>query len=1086
MQNSGASGYAPRSVVVRMCRKALILPAVLVFLFIMSTPLLGQVDYSTAILKGAVLDPQGLLVASARVVVSNPGTGWSRVVETGGDGVYRVPLLPPGTYKLQVEATGFAAAIATVSVSVGEIVNYDVHLSLGSKSETVEVKEEASLVQVEQTQQANTIGRRQIAELPNLSHLFTDSVFTLPGVSNSEAPRSQVAGFSGFVSSGFSVGGGGGRHNLVTIDGGENDMGAGALRTAHVPADSVQEFQVNRSSFAAEFGFTAGTAVNVVTRSGSNQWHGSAHAFFGDEHTDATNYFAPRTGEKAFRQNLATGFTWGGPLIKNKLFLFTAFEFIKIDTPQFRGYATSDAAQGIRSNAKQQYYLKQLTDSGDPVLGEIAGQLRFLLDPGNFPNAANLLVPNTGAFNDWKKFHNSVTRFDYQPTTNDTFTGRFSFMEDDGSRMDVLDPSNSPDDATLGYQRDYTLLGAWNHIFTPKLVNQLRAQAVPGNAIDAPVVSPHTAYLRIAGLGQFGGEHYQPYSSLERRFQFEDSLALSRGKHTLKFGTSYRPFTYDVRNELWFAGEFQFWDGAIPIVGGLIPPTSPAYAPLVNFNVSHGLPPSGDPATYLTAMQTFDVGIPVTYRQAFGNPQVSNWEHYFGVYAQDCWKVLRSLTIDFGGRIDLYAAASPVPRQTYLSPRFGFAWSPGDQKTVVRGGGGIFVAPIPFFIAYVANLVGDSGKYMNQVATYLSVDDQRILTLWGTLTGCNPQQPWVCAKRPPFAQLQAADLEAAGLQIGPGQPNRVVFNLLQPYKNNYSIQASLSVQRQLSTNMTLELAYQMSHGLHIQVPIDTNVRETGVNNPFVGPLYTQVNPDLTQLVSYSSIGNSIYHGVMASLSRRFTRGLQFQAHYTFSKTIDDNIDFNNDFMPFRPTRMSRERSLSVFDIKHNFVFSAVYATPFKPGSNLLAHVLADLTISPVLFLRSGIPFTVRVPGMQNGTLGESLWARPWHAGRNTGIGPNFFSLDMRVSKSFYLNREAGWRIDLLVQGTNILNHTNFSAVNDSFPANPNPFEVGSQTVNLLDGPYSFHGIRGLDASQPLGFKAAFDPRQVQFGLKVIF
>jgi hypothetical protein len=225
---------------------------------------------------------------------------------------------------------------------------------------------------------------------------------------------------------------------------------------------------------------------------------------------------------------------------------------------------------------------------------------------------------------------------------------------------------------------------------------------------------------------------------------------------------------------------------------------------------------------------------------------------------------------------------------------------------------------------------------------------------------------------------------------------------------------------------------------------------------------------------------------MASLSRRFTRGLQFQINYTFSKTIDDNIDFNNDFMPFRPTRMSLERSPSVFDIKHNFVFNAVYATPFKPGGNLLSHIMADLTVSPVLFLRSGIPFTVRVPGMQNGTLGESLWARPWHAGRNTGIGPNFFSLDMRVAKSFYLNREAGWRIDLLVQGTNILNHTNFSAVNDSFPANPNPFKVGGQTVNLLDGPYSFHGVRGLDASQPLGFKAAFDPRQVQFGLKVIF
>ena len=1070
-----------------MCGKALILLVLLVFIFIMSTPLLGQVDYSTATLTGRILDPQELLVTGASVIVSNPSTGWSRVVQTGVDGVYRVPLLPPDTYKLQVQATGFAAAIATVSVSVGQIVNYDVHLKLGSKSETVEVKEETPLVQVEQTQQSNTISRRQIAELPNLSHLFTDSVFTLPGVSNSDAPRSQVAGFSGFVSSGFSVGGGSGRHNLVTIDGGENEMGAGALRNAHVPADSVQEFQVNRSSFAAEFGFTAGTAVNVVTRSGSNQWHGSAHAFFGDQHTNATNYFALKSTNKAFEQNLATGFDLSGPLVKDKLFLFTAFEFIKVDTPQFRSYATSTAAQGVRSNAAQQNYLKQLTGSGDPVLREIAGQLQFLLDPANFPNTANLLVPNTGAFNDWKKYHNLVTRIDYQPTAKNTITGRFSFMEDDGSRMDLLDASNSPDDATLGYQRDYTLLGAWNHIFTPRFLNQLRVQVVPSEPIDAPVVSPHTAYLRLAGLGQFGGEHYQPFSALERRFQFEDSVVLSQGKHTFKFGASYRPFTYWVRDELWFGGEFQFLDGAIPIVGGLVPPTSPAYLPLVNFNVSHGLPPSGDPATYLSALETFDAGIPVTFRQAFGNPQVSNWEHYFGVYAQDSWKISRGLTVDFGGRVDLYAAPSPVPRQTYFSPRLGFAWSPsGDGKTVIRGGGGIFVAPIPFFIDYVVNLLGENKGHINQVATNLSATDQRVLSLWTRLTGCNPEQPWLCAKQPPFPQLQAADLNALGITIGPGQPGRVVSDLMQPYKNNYSIQASLSVQRQLGSNMAVELAYQMSHGLHIQVPLDTNAKEIGVIDPFVGPIYTQVNPDLVQLMSYSSIGTSIYHGLMASLSRRFTRGLQFQINYTFSKTIDDNIDFNNDFMPFRPTRMSLERSLSVFDIKHNFVANAVYATPFKPGGNLLSHLLADLTISPILFLRSGIPFTVRVPGMQNGTLGESLWARPWHAGRNTGIGPNFFSLDMRVSKSFFLNREAGRRIDLLVQGTNILNHTNFSAVNDSFPANPTPFHVGSQVVNLLDGPYSFHGIRGLDASQPLGFKAAFDPRQVQFGLKVNF
>ncbi len=1067
-----------------MCRRRF--AVLLAFAFVASQLLPGQVDYSTATLKGTIFDPQDLLVASARVTISNPSTGWSRAVQTNADGVYHVLLLQPGSYRVQVQASGFETVMASISVSVGEIVIYDIHLTLGRASETLEVSEATPLVQTEQTQQANTIDRQQIAELPNSSHLFSESIFTLPGISSSEAPRLQLAGVGGFTSSGFSVGGTNGRSNLVTIDGGENELGYGSPRTPHLPVDSVQEFQVNRSSFAPEFGFAAGTAVNVVTRSGTNQFHGSAHAWFRNEHMDARNYFATKADDKPFEQDFVTGLTFSGPLLKDKLFFFTAYEFAKSDTPQFRSYASSDASQGIRSNSEQQKYVNSLMASGDAALQGIARDLQLLLDPANFPNTANLLVPNTGAFNDWKKFHNWVTRLDYQPNTNDNITLRFSLMRDDGSRMFILDPSNAPDDATLGFSQDYTILSAWNHIWSPRVVNQLRAQIAPHVIVDSPVVSPHTAYLRITGLGQFGGEHYQPYYLRERRFQFDDSLTVSKSKHTIKFGASYRPMTYLVRNELWFNGEFQFFDGAIPIVGGLFPPTSPAFAPLVDFNISQGLPPTGDPKTNLSALQTYDIGIPVAFRQGFGNPQVNDWEHYFGVYAQDSWKVTRNLVMDFGARVDIDAAASPVPRSVYFSPRLGFAWSPGrDNKTVIRGGGGLFVAPLPFYIGYQVNLVGDSGRYMNQVATSLSSTDQRVLTLWTMLTGCDPQQPWVCTKQPPFPQLTAADLNAAGLPIGPGLPGRVVFNIMDHYKNPYCVQASLSVQRQLASNMALELTYQMYHGLHLPVGVDTNVKETGVIDSFTGPSYTQIDPNVF-VVTYSSIGSSIYHGAMASLTRRFDRGLQFQISYTFSKTIDDNIDSTGEFGAFRPTRMDLERSVSIFNIKHNFVANAVYTTPFKAGGNLLSHVMADVTISPVLFLRSGIPFTVRVPGMQNGTIGDSLWARPWHAGRNTGIGPNFYSLDMRVAKSFYVNREAGRRIDLMVQGSNILNHTNFSAVNDSFPVNPDPFSVGGQTIDLLNGPYNLHGIRGLDASQPLGFKAAFDSRQVQFGLKLIF
>ncbi len=1087
-----------------MCRPGLIGSILLVFVA-GAKSLTGQVDYSTATLKGTVFDPQELLVAGARVSVASPDTGWTKSVQTATDGAYRFPSLAPGRYKLRVEAPGFATALAAVSVSVGEMVNYDVHLKLGSTHETVEVAEVVPLIQPEQTQQANTIGRRQLAELPNLSRLFTDSIFTLPGVSSSEAPRAQAPGFCGFQSTGISIGGSNGRSNLVTIDGGENELGSGQLRIPNVPVESVQEFQVNRSSFAAEFGFTAGTAVNIVTRSGSNRWRGTAHAYFGDEHFDATNYFAPKTGRKAFLQDFVTGFTLGGPAIRNKLFLFTAYEFIKSDRPQFRNYANTNAAKGIWANSAQQSYVDQLKSSGDPVLEETAGQLQLLLDPANFPNTMHMLNSNTGAFNDWKKYHNGVTRLDYQPTIDDTITARFSWQHDNRSGMFMLDPSNAPDDAMLGFWRDYTLLAAWSHVFSPQVLNQLRVQIVPYSGLDAIPVSRDTAYVRIVGLGQFGGEPNEPFIVHQRRFHFEDSLSVTRGKHTLKFGASYRPFTYGISNELYFGGAFYFVGSAIPIGGGLIPPGSPAYASLVNFNRTHGLPDPGSPATYLTALQTFDVGLPVLYMQGFGNPKMTGWEHYFGTYAQDSWKVGRNLTLDFGGRVDIDAPSRPMPRNTYFSPRFGFAWNPGgDQKTVIRGGGGVFVAPIPFSIGYASNLLGKSGDHIIWVAGSLTPPDIRILTLWAMLSGCTPQEPQRC--QPPFRKLSEEQVKTAGFQIVPGQPGGVIYEVKQPYKNNYSIQASLSVQRELGSNMAIEVGYQMYHGVHLSVPLDTNLTETGIVDPFIGPIYKQIDPELMELLTSESIGRSIYHGMLASLSRRFARGLQFQVNYTFSKALDDNTDFNGDFRPFRPTRMDREWGLSTFDIRHNFVANAVYATPFKSGGNFFSRVLADITFSPILFLRSGIPFTVRVPGLQNYPGSGVLWARPWHAGRNTGIGPNFYSLDLRITKSFYWNREAGRRLDFLVQGTNILNRTNFSALNDTFPGgcvlppleqivlplpegglcNPQPFPLGPYTVNYLTGPFNFRGVRNLDPTTPLGFKAAFDPRQVQFGLKLTF
>lgn len=569
----------------------------------------------------------------------------------------------------------------------------------------------------------------------------------------------------------------------------------------------------------------------------------------------------------------------------------------------------------------------------------------------------------------------------------------------------------------------------------------------------------------------------------------------------MKFGTSYRPVSYLIEDHLWMR-EFNFYDGFVPLINIFANPSNPAQltpaqVALVTFNLANGymvLGPNGKAvptpaliATNMSAIQSFDLGIPVAFRQGFGNPRWNGWGHNLGVFAQDSWKVANNLTVDFGGRIDYSAEASPIPHHVFFSPRLGFAWSPGgNRKTVIRGGGGVFVAPVPFYNDYILNLLGGSGKYINQFAAVVNPDkysfDPTKLWRYGLQTG-----------KLPFGQLLASDLNNLGFQV-PGQANLVIVNTNRDFQNVQSIQASLSVQRELVRNLSLEVAYQMYHGLHQQIPIDTNVvlapcdappfNLTSVIDPFAGPCYKQINPNYAQIETYSSVGSSIYHGVTASLTRQFSHGLQFQVNYTFSKAIDDNTDFNNNFMPFRPTQINLERGISAFNIKHNFVANAVYSTPVKPGGNILSRVFADMSISPILAMRTGIPFTLRVPSLQNGTLAESLYARPWNAGRNTGIGPNFYGLDMRVTKSLYIRRDPGLKVDLLVEGTNLLNRTNFSAVNDMFPADPAYVLPNGKT--LATGPYEVHGLRASDPLQPLAFKSAFDPRQLQFGIKLVF
>jgi hypothetical protein len=1083
----------------------------------------GQADVSSAAVKGTVTDPQGSAVVGAVVSVKDLDQGATRTATTDSNGEFQVRLVRPGNHQITVEARGFSQyLIKDVQLTVGQTATYEIKLEVAGVKTEVVVTTSSPLIEVERTQQSNTIEQRQVENLPNINRNMTAAVYTLPAVTNSEATRTQQPGFTGFATTGYSIGGSNGRNNLSTIDGGENEYGSGQYRV-FIPVDSIQEFQVNRNGFAAEFGFTVGSAINIVTKSGSNKYHGSAYGYFRNNTTQAINYIdqvqtqlnqiRPGIGDEPFHQNAYAGGTFGGPIKKDKLFYFMSYEYQKLDAGGFNFFLNSPAALGTNANSAQADYVNQLANSGNATLLAVATQLRQSLIPQNDPNLRTLLTADNGAFNSLTRTHTLLNRIDYQPTSRDSLNFRFAL-----SRA-LVGAQSYPSGASL-VTRDYSILGNWAHAASSSVVNQLRVQIVPynradnvpnadkGSIADPSVLNSTPSAITIDGFAiggfvpnsTFGHPAAIPYLAHQKRFQFEDTLSLIKGSHTFKFGGSYRPVDYHVEDDLYFAGQYNFASATFPII--LAVPAAQRAA-VVGFNRSRGIPDNGPVLANLTGAQSFVFGQSSFVHSGFNNPAWQGWAHYFGAFAQDTWKVSPKLTLDFGGRIDSDGEPSPLKHRTYFSPRLGFAWTPWDnRKTVIRGGGGIFEGPIDVLIPSYGAILDDSGKYINQILPTGSA-------------AASIYQAGLAAGLLPFGHLSETFLNNIrntffpnGVGTGKGNANRVVFEVDPNYRNPYSIQASLSIQRELFSNLSLELGYLMYHGLHIQMPVEINYRETGVVDPFTGPMYTAIDPTILQKVGYKSIGKSIYHGMTVSLNKRYSNGLLLTTNYTFSKTLDDAIDFSSSQVWYRPSRLNLFRGVSVFDFPHVFTMSGVYNTPFKAGAghNFLSRVFADLTFGPILTLRSGIPFSIRLPNLANGAAStDRNFATPFAASRNTSRGDNFYSMDLRIQKTMFVIRDRGVKVNLIADGVNIFNRANFNKVWDDFTSK-NPYPLGfnnalpntnpvitfdnGATMNILTGPFKVNGFKPTSFTQLSGHPGAFvsagTPRQIQFGLQVMF
>lgn len=1032
----------------------------------------AQAGISTATLKGKVLDQAGDAVGGATVEVMNAERGMIRTVRSDDEGIYRVPLLQPGVYEVRVEVQGFRPqVIRNVVLTVGQLAALNVELQIDNVNAELTISNTQTLIETERTQQSDTVERRQIANLPNLSRSFTSYIFTLPGVADVAAARVQQTRVAPVPTSGFSVGASNGRSNYVSIDGGENDSGIGSLRVRNLSVEAVQEFQVNRNAFAAEYGFTSGTAVNVVTRGGSNRLRGSGYIFYRSQKTSARDPLNT-IGRKAFEQRFSPGFTFSGPLVKNRAFFFTSFESLKYDVARLRSYTGNPAL--LQPTGAQSAYLRTL-ESGpnatDTTRG-IAARLRSRLSTASYPITMKLLRQSEGQFTAPTRTYNWTTRLDYNHGPRDFVNGRFTLARENNNLLGS-DNVQAPSNALLELLDDYTAVGTWSHIFGGQIINQLRVQFAYDNYRQISAV-PESTLIRIAGIIDFGRVLTIPTVMRQKRYQFDDILSWSRGTQDFKVGVSYRPVDAELTNELAFGGNFQFAAGQ---------PLSRTLSAAELGVLTGPLAPPAD--TVLTSLQAFDLGLPSLWQQGFGRPTFHVWQHNLGTFAQVLWRAVPRLTLNIGVRLNFDGEPEPLNRNVSLSPRVGFAWDPfGKGRTVIRGGFGTFYAPVSLQVLTAGTLQVDSGDFINLQSRTLQDGAQSTQALWAY---------GVSIGKLPFVALTDQDIRAFGIIPAPGQPNRRIAEAADDYDNPYTVQASLGLSQQLGSDVAFELAFQMYHGVHLPVAIEGNYRESGQyvtvpglpGSDLFGPRLERIDPVLAQKIIHSSEGNSIYYGMTASLLKRFGERFQFRVNYTYSKALDDVLDFSGASTPYLPTRRYLDRGLSAYDLRHNFVASGIFETPFKAGSqhNWMSRALADITLSPIVTLRSGFPFNLYIGRDVNGDLNAT--DRPFYAPRNSGIGENFYSVDLRLSKRLRLGQnDEGPSVEFIVEASNLFNHVNYLRVNDVVCGTAAlPGFINGCDPKFLTGPFNFRGIRGLPPTAPLAFVAAAPPRQIQFGLK---
>jgi len=1029
---------------------------------------------ATGTLGGIVLDASGAVIPGAEVALVGTETGeQSRRITTNADGSFVAPLLRPSTYTLEVTAKGFKKLVQKgIVLRVDDQLSLRLTLETGATSDSVTVTANAEMVEATSNTVGQVVDDRSMQQLP----LNGRNYLSLGNLTAGAVPstRSRDRSFSAYGNRGL--------QNAFLLDGARNQNYLRGLdnraRDAMRPSlGAISEFKVQTSNYSAEYGASAGAVVNVVTKSGTNQWHGSAFEFLRNNKMDARDYFLPATSKQPLYIQHQFGGSFGGPIVRNRAWFQTAYQRTHISEGEV-GTATIPL-QAERNGVYTMNVFDPLTTRPNP---NGAGSIRTQF-PGNaipasrFDRIGKSLVdrfpnPNLpGTARNWvsnplqaTRSHNGTVRGDVRLTDRDSLFVRYSIDDGVFSRLPIL-----PVGAQTGVDREIPARSygiGYTRIVSPAMVNDVRfASNFVATSQDAtlpldpivngsldPLVRSSIPTFGLAGYATLGeqppGFSNNPLNKESKVWNLSDNFSWVRGQHTMKFGF-----------------EFQYLD--IPTFAALQGRGSWAFSGVFTQNPL-GRPGTGSPVADLL------LGLPNSITIGTPSDAQERARNYYA-YAQDDWMITSKLTLNLGIRYEvtapfydannrlanlvldpgpLYqqyviAGDSRLPRSLQTldrnnwAPRVGLAYR-GPKGFVLRAGGGIFFAQDEGF--GVSQRMTNNPPFVG-FGGFNSISDQ--LNVSSTIPLGSP----LPARPAPKTYVLPA--------------NNTVQVRSWPTRNTipYVQQWNLSLQKDLGKSTVAEVNYVGNSGVKLYGAYEGN-------QPLPGPGAVNSRRPLAgrvtsgQILAVEPWVTSKYHGLSARLERRFTKGYSWLAVYTFGRSLDmqSNLDLCDGcggsagagaVVDTRNRRLNY--GLSDQHVAHRFVTSGLAELPFGEGkpwvnSGLGAKVLGGWALSGITTVATGSAYTVTL-NFDNANTGNTNWPNriasgnlsnrtvdryfdtsafvfpaqftQGNGGRNTLIGPGTVSTDLSLQRNFKLPLGDAGRLEFRGEAFNLFNTPQF-------------------------------------------------------------